>query len=101
MFDLKNNLAVQSYCFRHFEAIPALIEQIKGIGLLRTEVCGVHIDFNNEASFENILGQFRASGVQISSIGVQTFRGDSVEEKWFAFAKAAGAKMISASFDVA
>jgi len=31
---------------------------------------------------------------------VQTFKGEPKEEKWFAFAKAAGCKLITASFDL-
>ena len=101
MFDLKKNLGVQSYCFRGFKAVPALIEQIKGIGLDRTEVCGVHVNFDDESTFEGAIGQFKQAGVAISSIGVQTFRGDlEKEEKWFRFARMAGASMISANFDV-
>ncbi|HUO08821.1 MAG TPA: TIM barrel protein [Phycisphaerae bacterium] len=102
MFDVKSQLGVQSWCFRNFKAVPALIEQVKGIGLSRVEVCAVHVDFNSEATFEGTIQQFKSAGVQITSIGVQTFRGDeATEEKWFRFCKMAGAKMISATFDVA
>jgi inosose dehydratase len=101
MFDVKKQLAVQSYCFRHFKAVDALIAQIKGIGLARTELCGVHVDFNNEATFDAALAQFKQAGIQIGSIGVQGFKGDTAsEEKWFRFCKLAGAKMISATFNV-
>ena len=100
MFDLATGLGVQSYCFRGFKAIPDLIGQIKGIGLDRTELCRVHADFDNEAGFAGVLGQFRAAGVTITSIGVQTFRGQPVEEAWFRFAKAAGCRMIAMTFDL-
>lgn len=100
MFDLATGLGVQSYCFRGFKSISDLLAQIKGLGLARTEVCGVHVDFNDESKFEGVLAQFRAAGVAISSIGVQTFRGLLGEEKWFAFAKAAGCRMISMTFDL-
>ncbi len=100
MFDLSNNLGVQSYCFRNFKPIPDLIAQIKALGLTRTEVCGVHIDFNDDSKFDATLAQFRTAGIQISSIGVQTFRGDPAEERWFEFARAAGCRMISMTFDL-
>jgi inosose dehydratase len=100
MFDLKNNLGVQSYCFRGFKAVPELIAQVKGIGLAHCEVCRVHADFDNEADFGGIIQQFKNAGVAITSIGVQTFKGDPTEEKWFAFAKQASCRMISTSFDV-
>jgi sugar phosphate isomerase/epimerase len=99
MFDVNSQLAVQSYCYRNFKPIDALIGQIKALGLSRTELCAVHIDFANEALFESTIAQFKAANIQIASIGVQYFKGDpAVEEKWFKFAKAAGCKMISASF---
>jgi inosose dehydratase len=100
MLDLKKSLGVQSYCFRHFKPLPDLIAQIKSIGLSHVELCGAHADFNNDATFPGIISQFKNAGIAISSIGVQTFKGDASEEKWFAFAKAAGAGMISASFDI-
>jgi sugar phosphate isomerase/epimerase len=98
MYDLTNNLAVQSYCFRNFTAIPDLIAQIKALGLTRTELCGVHIDFNKPETHPAILQQFKDAGIQIASIGVNYFHGDPQEEGWFEFAKAAGASMISTHF---
>jgi sugar phosphate isomerase/epimerase len=99
MFNLAQNLGVQSYCFRHFKAMLELIGQIKGIGLSRTELCGVHVDFGEEEKFEGVMGEFRAAGITITSIGVQKFRGDPVEEKWFRFAQAAGCRLIAMTFD--
>jgi sugar phosphate isomerase/epimerase len=101
MFNLASDLGVQSYCFRTFKPLPDLLREIQALGLNRTELCGVHADFNDEPSFAGVIGQFRTAGVAIGSIGVQYFRGDPAEEKWFAFAKAAGAKMISTSFELA
>src|SRR5262249_43971754 len=100
MFDIANKLAVQSWCFREFKTLPALIEQIKGIGLSRTELCAVHADFDKPEGFAAILKTFKDAGVQIGSIGVNYFHGNPSEERWFEFAKAAGATMISAHFVV-
>ena len=101
MFDVQTQLGVQSWCFRNFKSPAALIEQVKAIGLSRVELCAVHADFNNESSFESTIAQFKSAGVQITSIGVQTFSGnEKTEENWFKFCQLAGAKMISATFDV-
>jgi sugar phosphate isomerase/epimerase len=100
MYDLARDLAVQSYCFRNFKRIPELIAQIRALGLTRTELCAVHVDFNDDRSHPGIIEQFQKAGIHIGSIGVQTFAGDPQEEKWFAFAKAAGAGLISTSFDL-
>ena len=101
MFDVAKQMSVQSYCFRHFKPIDALIAQIKGIGLSQVELCGVHVNFADEATFEPIIEQFKKAGVQICSISVQHFKGDPVtEEKWCKFCKMAGAKMLGCSFNL-
>ena len=95
-------LGIQSYCFRGFKALDALLAQIRGVGLNRTELCAVHVDFNDEGAFEGVVEGCKKAGVIISSIGVQKFRGDwANEEKWFRFCRLCGAKLVSASFDVA
>ncbi|HVS73649.1 MAG TPA: sugar phosphate isomerase/epimerase [Phycisphaerae bacterium] len=94
-------LGVQSWCFREFVPLDALIAQLRALGLPCVEICERHADFSDEASFERVIGAFRAAGIQISSIGVQTFHGEPREESWFRFCKMAGAKMISANFEVA
>ncbi len=100
MFDVKKQLAVQSWCFRNFKSTTTLIEQIKGIRLKRVELCGVHADFNDPAKFPSLLEPFKQAGLQIASIGVQTFTGDEAKETaWFEFARQAGCRMISAAFD--
>jgi inosose dehydratase len=99
MFDVRKNLGVQSYCFRNFKSIPALIEQVQQTGLHTVELCAVHADFNDESSFPALADQFQKAGIQISSIGVQKFTGDlQNEEKWFRFCELVGAKLISATF---
>ena len=95
-------LGVQSWCFRHFKGLDALIAQLKRLGLSRVELCEVHADVGDEAGFEGVIGKFREAGIAITSIGVQTFKDDAgLEEKWFKFCKLAGAKMISTNIDVA
>jgi inosose dehydratase len=102
VFDLAGGLGVQSYCFRHFKPIGELIAQIKGVGgggLTRTELCGVHVDLSDESKFDPVLAEFRGAGITISSIGVQKFRGEAVEETWFRFVKAAGCRLMAMTFD--
>ncbi len=99
MFDLANNLGVQSFCFRSFAPISELIAQIKALGLKRTELCAVHVNFDDEPEFERVVAKFRTEEVAISSIGVMKFRGEPGEERWFRFAKAAGCRLIAVTFD--
>ncbi len=100
MFNVEKNLAVQSWCFRNFKTVEALLEQTKKIGLSRVELCAIHADFNDPAKSDGVIEQFKKAGVQITSIGVQTFcNNEAQEDKWLQFAKKAGCKMISAAFD--
>jgi sugar phosphate isomerase/epimerase len=101
MNEIKQSLAVQSWSFRAFKTVPALVEQLKKVGVSATELCGVHANFDDEAQFNSVIGQFKSAGIQIVSIGVQYLKGDEAkEEKWFKFAKAAGAKRISISLPI-
>ncbi len=99
MMDLKNDLGVQSYCFRGFKDNTKAASLVREIGVSKIELCGVHANFNDESTFGNVISTYDAAGVGIVSIGVQGFNGDeAVERRWFEFAKAAGAKFISAHF---
>lgn len=101
MFDVTKQLGVQSWCFREFKSLDALIGQIKGIGLSRTELCGVHADFNDEAAFDTVAAAFKNAGIQVTSLGVQGFGFEPAkEEAWFKLAQKLGATMISAAFNI-
>jgi inosose dehydratase len=101
MTDIKSQLGAQSYCFRGFKDNAVVIEKLKSIGVNKIELCGVHADFSDESTFDEVIAQYRDGGVEIVSIGVQGFGGnEATERKYFEFARRAGAKFISASFDV-
>ncbi|MBA3707575.1 MAG: sugar phosphate isomerase/epimerase [Planctomycetes bacterium] len=94
-----DSIGVQSWCFREFKERKQLIAQVKLCGLSRVELCGVHADFGDEASFDATIAEFKTAGVAIDCIGVQGFSGNEAKErKYFEFAKRAGAKTISADF---
>lgn len=95
------DFGVQSYCFRHFKDNADVAAKVKEIGLDKIEICAVHADFNDPTAFEQVVKTYRDAGVQIVSLGVQTFTGDeAVERNWFECAKRAGAKYISAHFKI-
>src|SRR5690348_16034962 len=99
--NVSETLAVQSYCFRGFKENAQVIELVRSIGLSRIELCGVHANFLDEKTFDAVINQYNKGGVKIVSIGVQGFANNSASErKYFEFAKKAGAKMISCSFDL-
>ncbi len=94
-----DNMAVQSYCFRNTKDNKQVAQHVKAIGLSRIEVCGVHANFNEPATFDGVIKTYADAGVKIVSIGVETFGPDeAAARKRFDFAKAAGCKIISANF---
>jgi sugar phosphate isomerase/epimerase len=96
------DFGVQSYCFRNFKDNAQVAGYVKQIGLNKIEVCGVHADFADVEGFKNVVKTYNDAGVEIISLGVQTFdNNEAVERKWFECAQAAGAKHISAHFKVA
>ena len=95
------NVGVQSWSFRHFKTIGEMLAQVKAVGASRIELCGAHADFDDPSKHQVAIDACKAAGVEIVSIGVQGFSGDHKKEKnWFEFAKRAGAKYISAHFQV-
>ncbi|MFW6059755.1 MAG: sugar phosphate isomerase/epimerase family protein [Phycisphaeraceae bacterium] len=100
MSNITDRLGVQSFCFRGFKDNAKVAQMVRELDLDRIEVCAVHADFSDLAGWKNIVKTYNDAGVQIVSIGVQTFTGDPKERDWFECAKAAGAKYISAHFNV-
>jgi len=98
--NLLDKLAVQSFCFRHFKDNKDVAQKVLDIGLKRIEICAVHADFNDLEAWKKIVKIYQDKGIEIVSIGVQTFEGHESEETWFKCAEAAGAKHISAHFRV-
>lgn len=92
-------LAIQSYCLRGFKANEDVAEKVKECGLNKIELCGVHVDFADEGSFDKVIETYQNAGIDIVSIGVQGFSDNpEAEEKYFKFAQKAGCKVISANF---
>lgn len=92
-------IAIQSWCFRHFKALPDFFTQLKASGVTATELCGVHADFSDPAKTGDVVAAFKAAGVQIVCIGVEWMTGDPTKDRpKFEFCRAAGVKHMSISF---
>lgn len=97
--NLKEQLAVQSYCYRNFKDNAQVIELVKEAGLSAIELCGVHVDFNDESTFDDVISLYRDSGIAIVSIGVEGITDDeAAAAKRFKFAKKAECQIISVNF---
>jgi sugar phosphate isomerase/epimerase len=92
-------IAIQSWCYRNFKTLDALIEQLKATGVSAVELCGVHADFTNEAGYARIIETFAAARIRIVAIGVEYLNGDAAnDEPRLRFCRAAGVKNVSISF---
>ncbi len=95
------SIGLQSWSLRQSSTTPALLSRVRELGVDRLELCEVHCPFTDPDAYQAFLATARSAGVGISSIGVQTFTGrEYVERPWFAFARAAGAKVITCHFRV-
>src|SRR4028119_1401595 len=91
------DFGVQSYCFRNFKDNAVLAQKVKEIGVDKLELCNIHADFNKPETLPGIVKIHHSAGVEIVSLGVQTFVGNTdVERNWFECAQIPGAKSTSA-----
>lgn len=96
------DFGVQSYCFRNFKDNADVAAKVKQIGVNKIEACGIHGgNFADVAVWKDQAAVFTDAGIGIVSLGVQTFGEDMVAaRRWFECAQIAGAKYISAHFQV-
>ena len=96
-----SNIAVQSYCFRGLKTNAEVAETASECGFNNIELCGVHADFEDPATFDTVIDTYRDRGIEVVSIGVQHFANDKVRERhFFEFAGLCGAKCISTDFAI-
>lgn len=95
-----SEFGVQSYCFRNFKDNADVARKVREIGVDKIELCGVHANFHNLASWKDVVKIYADAGVSVVSIGVETLTGDPKERDLFECVAAAGAKHISVHFKV-
>jgi sugar phosphate isomerase/epimerase len=89
-------LGIQTYSFRGFSG-TAIIDQVRACGLSRVELCTMQADFSDPAALEKLIADYRKAGVAIDALGVHRC-GGADDERVFAFARQAGAKVIGVDF---
>ncbi len=101
MIDVADELAVQSWCFRHFKDHAEAIERIQACGLSRVELSSAHVDFTDEGAFDAVVGVYRDRGMVITSIGaVKMTTDEAATRKLFEFVRKAGAGFLMVDFPV-
>jgi sugar phosphate isomerase/epimerase len=94
------DFGVQSYCFREFKKNADVAQKVREIGVSKVEICGVHADFHKPGDFKEVVKTYRDAGIELVSLGVETFVGDAKERDAFECAAIAGAKHISVHFKI-
>jgi sugar phosphate isomerase/epimerase len=94
------DFGVQSWCFREFKDNADVAAKVRDIGLDKIEICGVHAKGLEPTAFKEVVKTYGDAGVQIVSLGVETFNGKDSERNAFECAALAGAKHISVHFKV-
>lgn len=102
MRNIKENLAIQSFCFRGFPANVDVVEKLKETGVSAIEICDAHIDFSRDDEFDAVIELYKSAGIRIVSIGVNRLEDDGVaNRKLFDFCKKAGTSYMSIDFSPA
>jgi inosose dehydratase len=95
---MKQPIAIQSWCFRHFKPLTEFFPQLKAAGVSATEVCAVHANFGDPSTAAATVAKFNEAGVKIVAIGVEYLSGDYTADKpRFEWCKIAGVKHMSIS----
>ena len=97
--DFLSELGVQSYCFRGFKDNKTVADRVKACGLSKIELWRGHGRFEDSAGYPDVIATYQNAGVDIVSMGQQTFSGEvETERSWFEFITRAGARTITSNF---
>ena len=99
MARLADTLAVQSYCYRGSPDNATVAALVKDCGLDALELCGAHIDFDDEAAFDAVIDTYTQASIKLISLGVESVGTDEPAlRKRFNFARKVDATVISIAF---
>jgi len=101
MSKIIDRLAVQSYCYRGFADNAKVAQLVKQCGLDAVELCSIHVDFDDEACFDQAIGTYKQAGLDIVGAGVEYISLDEAAmRRRFEFIRRSGAKVINIAFPV-
>jgi sugar phosphate isomerase/epimerase len=96
---LKQPISIQSWCYRHFKAIPDFAAKLKETGITSTELSGAHANFLDRSTHAATIESLRQNGISLVAIGVEYLSGEKEKDRpRFEFCKAAGIRNMSISF---
>ena len=94
-------LGIQSYCFRKFLSLEALVGALQEAGLSYVEIWPRHIPADADpADVDRALATLKENGITVDSYGCVSFGTDeAADRKVFEFCRKAGIRAISADPD--
>ena len=96
--ELYRSLAIQSWCFRCMKTNAEVISALRSCGVSAVELCGVHVN-PLAGEYAKAIKEYADAGIAIASFGVHCFDADvNKGRRIFEFARAAGIKVINATF---
>ncbi|AHF92064.1 sugar phosphate isomerase [Opitutaceae bacterium TAV5] len=99
-FDLARKLGIKTYSFRTIKEIPDLIAAVKKCGVDGVDLSACHVNYDDVAEQEKLIGLCRESGIRISGIGVTNLKNDEAfNRRFFAFAQRSQCGLVSCSFE--
>lgn len=99
MFDLNARIGVKSYSFREIKDNTACADAVLSCKSKEIDLSGTHVDYDDPASWQAVIDAYAAKGISIPGIGaVQVKPDEAWTRRFFAFARQAGAQLVSCSF---
>ncbi len=100
MTNITQDFGIQSWCLRGFDDNVKVAQMVKELGLNKIELCGKHVKFDDESTFDDVIKIYNDAGITIQSLGVESFGTDeAAARKRFEFARKTGQKHISVNFN--
>ncbi len=99
MFDLDRKIGIKSFSFRHVAENREVAAIARRCGVNAVDLSGCHVNYDTPESWPAVIAAYRDAGVAITGIGVVMAEPDEARNRrFFEFAKAAGAGVVSVSF---
>lgn len=97
---LPGNLCLKSYSLHTIRDLDQMCAAVRSCGLDAVDISGCHVDYQQPERFAAVVATLAKHGVRIVGNGVVGLRADPIQvNRVFAFARAAGSRVVSVHLD--
>lgn len=101
MFDLKTQIGVKSFSFREIKDNGKCADAIRYCASSVVDLSGTHVNYDDPASWADVIATYRARDIAIAGIGAVEIRPDEAwNRRFFDFARQSDAKLVSVTFQM-